>query len=89
MKKLCKYLSSGTDIRCNIIILYTRLMKFYTEINKNSEKSSFLLSELSEPLRMCLKADLFVANNVFFLLNIPAKFIKTFTLISKKIIYKK
>jgi len=32
--------------------------------NINSEKS-FLLSELSEPLRMYLKSDLFVANHVF------------------------
>ena len=41
------------------------MMKFDTEKNLNSEKLSFLLSELSEPLRMCLKADLFVVNHVF------------------------
>jgi len=40
-------------------------MKVYTEKNKKSEKSSFVLSELSEPLCMCLKADFFVANHVF------------------------
>jgi len=67
MNKFYKYLSSWADIRCNIMMLYTRLMKVYTEKNKKSEKSSFLLSEFSEPLCMCLKADLFVANHVFVL----------------------
>jgi len=65
VNKFYKKLLSRTDIFCNIIILYTRLLTFDTDKKLISEKLSFLLSELLEQLLMCLKADLFVANNVF------------------------
>ena len=69
-----------------VVISFTLDEILYLE-NSNFEKSSLLLSELSEPLRMCLKADLFVAN-IFSCLNIPSKF-KTHLFYQKKYVSQK